>query len=90
VIDGVKCPVHRASPATEPFRAALFQGRLAFCPEADFDGLEGNGDSAKDQRNGDGVGFPNDALAAGEGVKQMSAEEKCEAGQGHQDGRGAA
>ena len=60
------------------------------CFQADFDGLEGDGDSSEDERDGDGVGFSDETWAAAERGDEVRAEEKCETGEGHQDCRGTA
>jgi len=58
-----------------------------FCSEAHFDRLECHCNSAKDQRNRNGIGLSNESLASGERVEHVRAEQKHQARERHQDRR---
>ena len=62
-------------------------GGVVFGSETDFDGFEGDADSAEDEGDGDGVDFAEESLAVHEGAEEACADKEEHAGEGHEHGR---
>jgi hypothetical protein len=60
---------------------------VAFVPEANLDCLESDPDSAKDERNTDGIGFADESFAVSEHSEQVGADQEQQAAERHQDCR---